>query len=101
MAVAVLGGNEFIVGFQLAGIRRVIEVKENISDIMEKIGELKGNKEISIAIVDEKLLNKLDKHDRFDIEASVSPVFVPLSTSSSQENLRYLIKKSIGVDLMS
>ena len=98
MTIAVIGRNEFVVGFQLAGIKHAVEASGNM---MEKIKEIKQNKEITIAILDEQLLDNVDKQDRLDIEASVAPVFVPLSTSSSQENLRYLIKKSIGVDLLA
>ena len=97
MAIAVIGGNEFVVGFQLAGIKDVYEAG---NDMIGRINEVRNNREITIAIVDEALLEKLDKHDRMLIESSISPVFVPLSTSSSQENLRFLIKKSIGIDIL-
>lgn len=100
MAIAVLGGNEFIVGFQLAGVKRIIGIEDS-SDAMAKIKDIKADNEINIVIVDEAVLNKLDMHDRLDVEASVKPVYVPLSTSSSQDNLRYLIKKSIGVDILT
>ena len=98
MTMAVLGGNEFVVGFQLAGIRQAFEAK---GSLMDRIKEIKSNPSIKIVVMDENLLNGLDRQDRLDIEASVAPVFVPLSTSSSQENLRFLIKKSIGIDIMA
>src|SRR3989338_7611370 len=98
MAIAVIGGNEFVVGFRLAGIKDVYEAGNNMID---RINEVRNSREITIAIVDEALLEKLDKHDRMLIESSISPVFVPLSTSSSQENLRFLIKKSIGIDILA
>ena len=49
----------------------------------------------------QKLTEEMDRHDRAEMESSVSPVFVELSTKAAQDNLRYLIKKSIGVDLLS
>jgi len=42
---------------------------------------------------------QLDEHDRMDIEESVMPVFLPLSINASQEGLRKMIIKSVGVDL--
>ena len=96
--VAVLGGSEFIVGFQLAGIKEAIEVsQEPVKDIME----LKNRKDIGIVVVDEKIMESLDQHQKEEIEDSVEPVFIPLSTKVEQESLKRLIKKSIGVELWS
>ena len=96
--VAVLGGSEFIVGFQLAGIKETIEVsQEPVKDIME----LKKRKDIGIVVVDEKIMESLDQHQKEEIEDSVDPVFIPLSIKVEQESLKRLIKKSIGVELWS
>jgi len=93
---AVLGSNEFVVGFQLAGIKNIIEVSDNpINDI----NNFKKNKEIGIVVIDENILDSLDKHQRLEIEDSVDPVFIPVSTKVEQDSLKRLIKKSIGVDL--
>jgi len=94
--IAVVGGSEFVVGFQLAGIKDVIEAQ---SDYFNELKNLKNKKEIGIVVVDEKIMEKLEQHQRFDIESSVEPVFIPVSTTSEQDSLRKLIKKSIGVDL--
>ena len=93
---AVLGSNEFIVGFQLAGIKDTIEASGNP---MNDIKKLKERKELGVVIIDEKIMEKLDKHDRIDVEDSVDPVFIPVSTKVEQDSLKRLIKKSIGVDL--
>lgn len=96
--VAVLGGSEFIVGFQLAGIKEIIESSnEPVKDIME----LKKRKDIGIVVVDEKIMESLDQHQKEEIEDSVEPVFIPLSTKVEQESLKRLIKKSIGIELWS
>ncbi len=93
---AVLGGSEFIVGFQLAGIKETIEVSDSPMNDIEK---LKQTKDISIVVIDEKILESLDKHQRLEVEDSVDPVFIPISTKVEQDSLKRLIKKSIGVDL--
>ena len=96
--VAVLGGSEFIVGFQLAGIKEIIEAsQEPVKDIME----LKKRKDIGIVVVDEKIMESLDQHQKEEIEDSVDPVFIPLSIKVEQESLKRLIKQSIGVELWS
>ncbi len=66
---------------------------------MNQIESLTEDKEIGIVIIDQKTLNKMDEHDRADIETSVKPVFILVSTEVSQDSLKRLIKKSIGVDL--
>ena len=93
---AVLGSNEFIVGFQLAGIKDTFEASDApIKDILN----LKNKKEHGVVIIEEKIMESMDKHDREDIEDSVEPVFIPISTKVEQDSLKRLIKKSIGVDL--
>ena len=94
--VAVVGGNEFVVGFRLAGIRDIIEMSDKAYNGLKN---LKSQKEIGVVVVDEKLMEGLEPHQRLEIEASVDPVFIPLSTKIEQDSLKRLIKKSIGVDL--
>ena len=94
--IAVVGGSEFIVGFQLAGIKDVVEINDNY---FNELKNLKNKKEIGIIVVDEKMMENLEQHQRFDIEASVEPVFIPISINVEQDSLKKLIKKSIGVDL--
>lgn len=93
---SVLGSNEFIVGFQLAGIKDTIEAGSNP---LQDINNLRNRKDIGIVVVEEKMLEGLDKHQRMSIEDSVEPVFIPLSAKAEQESLKRLIKKSVGVDL--
>ena len=94
--VAVLGGPEFVLGFQLAGIKDTIESSEDSLNDVENIIQ---RDDINIVIIDEKILEKMDEHNRVRIEDSVKPVFIPLSTEATQEGLRRLIRKSIGIDL--
>ena len=94
--IAVVGGSEFIVGFQLAGIKNTVELNGNY---FNELKNLKNRKEIGIVVVDEMMMESLEQHQRFDIESSVEPVFIPVSTTAEQDSLKKLIKKSIGVDL--
>ncbi len=94
--IAVAGGNEFIVGFQLAGIKDVIELSNRSFD---ELKNMKNRKDLGIIVVDEKFMENLDMHQRLELEASIDPVFIPISTKVEQDSLKRLIKKSIGVDL--
>ena len=94
--IAVVGGSEFVVGFQLAGIKDIIEVSSNP---FNELRDMKNRNDLGIIVIDEKMMDKLDSYQRLDIESSVDPVFIPLSTKVEQDSLKRLIKKSIGVDL--
>ncbi|MBI5389060.1 V-type ATP synthase subunit F [Candidatus Woesearchaeota archaeon] len=96
--LAVVGDSKFILGFQLAGIRKTVIADEQ--NPLRTLREVMQDKNVGIVIVDEDCLNKVHPHDRRFIEDSVQPVVIPLSTKASQDNLRQLIKRSIGVDLM-
>ena len=94
--LAVIGSNEFVVGFQLAGIRNVMESGNNPYNDLKNF---KNNKEIGVVVVEEKMMEGLEIHERQAIESSVDPVYIPISTKAEQDSLKRLIKKSIGVDL--
>ncbi len=104
MDVAVFGGSEFTLGFMLAGIKNVVTIEEKedarAAQAEKKLDELLAEKETGIVIIDDHLLKQMDERTREKVERSVRPVFVPLSTEASQETLRKMIIKSIGVDLM-
>jgi len=94
--IAVAGSNEFVVGFQLAGIRDTFEIGRNQ---FSELKDLKLKKEFGIIVVDEKIMENFEQHQRSEIESSVDPVFIPVSEKADQDSLKRLIKKSVGVDL--
>ncbi|MBU0979439.1 MAG: V-type ATP synthase subunit F [Nanoarchaeota archaeon] len=98
MEISAIGRAEFVLGFQLAGVRKTIEVGKSP---MEDIQALTADPEIGIVITDEETMSSLKEHERYQLERSVRPTFIVLSTKSSgQENLRKMIRKAIGVDLL-
>mgnify|MGYP001572617644 CR=1 FL=1 len=94
--IAAAGSNEFVVGFQLAGIRDTFELDKSP---FNELKNLKSKKDFGIIVVEEKIMENFEQHQKAEIEASVDPVFIPVSTKVEQDSLKKLIKKSIGVDL--
>ena len=93
--VVAIGGEEFTLGFRMAGIKTV-----ETSSPREDFEKLMGKEGIGIIITDEKIMGELPEHFREDVEARVKPVTVALSTTAAaQETLRKKIMKSLGVDL--
>ncbi len=95
MEIAVIGGEEFCLGFRLAGIKKIFETSEP----REAISSAKADPETGVVIFDESLLKKLDSDDTKALEDSLKPIYITLSKESSEESLRKMIRKSIGVEL--
>ena len=93
--IVALGGSEFILGFQLVGIRTI----ETDNQVNNKVEEILENKKIGILLIDKNTVNKLDENLKEKLIESVKPVAVVVSEEESQEELKKMIKKSIGVDL--
>ena len=97
MELAVIGGSEFTLGFALAGIKKIMEAD---ADPAAAFKQAMQDGSVGIIITDEATVAKLEEHVREDVERSVKPVIVVLSAEATQESLRKMIKKSIGVDLL-
>ena len=95
MELAVIGKEDFCLGFSLAGVRNIFETAEPA----EAIEIVNRNLGIGVVIFDESLINKLDEFEKSKIESSVRPVFVMLSLKEESDALKKMIKKSIGVEL--
>ena len=99
--IAVVGNSAFGLGFQLAGIRKFFEVNNLNSNAKEQLHIARNDPEVGIMITDETTIKSVDDQLREEIENAVKPVCIILSTNAgSQDSLRKMIIKSIGVDLM-
>ncbi|QHK16625.1 MAG: V-type ATP synthase subunit F [Methanomassiliicoccales archaeon Mx-03] len=95
MEIAVIGSDEFTLGFRLAGIRRVFVA--NSENYQEKILEALSQSTIGILAVDAKDLDNLSYTVRNRVMDSIQPVVVPVGGDES--DLREKVKRVIGVDL--
>jgi vacuolar-type H+-ATPase subunit F/Vma7 len=97
--IIIIGGSDFVLGFYLTGLRRIYEIKDyNKADKIFK--DLLEDNSIGLIITDNKTLAHLNKDLRRKVENSTRPVAINLSLDEDGgENLRELIRKSIGVDL--
>lgn len=98
MEVAVIGGQDFILGFQLTGIRHVVEAQ---ADPTNQFLDLRDNEDIGIIITDDSTVEKVQEHERYLLERAPKPILITLSTSGAgQEQLRKMIRQAIGVDIL-
>ncbi len=97
MEIAVVGHNDFVIGFRLAGIRKIYDTtSDNIED---KIQSLLNDKTIGILVIHNEDLKKLSPHMQQILDDSVEPTVIAIGGKGESTNLREKIKQSVGVDL--
>lgn len=97
MNMAVVGSDEFSIGFMLVGIDDVFQAnEENAAGIMEN---MLYKEEFAIVIVQEKLMETLPRHLRYRITNAIKPLFVGVGHESGTD-LQDKVKRAVGIDLM-
>ena len=96
MDIAVIGNEDFVLGFRLAGLRRVFVAEPE--NYQQRIVEAMSDPEIGILAVDSKDLEGLPHQLRARISDSIQPVVVPVG-GGGVTDLREKVKRAIGVDL--
>lgn len=95
MEIAVIGNEEFVLGFRLAGLRKVyVATEENYEQRMLEAIE---NPDIGILAADGKDIQLLSYQVKQRVMDSIQPVVVPVG--NDQSDLREKVKRAIGVDL--
>jgi len=96
--IVVIGNESLIIGFRLAGVKEGYLVDEN--SVNETFEEVMGKDNVGIVIMDNKCFEHLTERNKERAMTQVKPTVVVLShDTSGEENLRLMIKRSIGVDL--
>lgn len=97
MEIAVVGTQAFTLGFQLAGITKIMN-PQNEEEMQADLQQLLNDKEVGIVVIDSSDLQGLPERLRNQLSDSISPTFLGIGTE--QDNtLREQIKSAIGVDL--
>lgn len=97
MEIAVLGDEEFLLGFRLAGVRRIVPVEED-SELEPNLREIIKDRSIGIVVIHNANMKKLDDDFRKALVESVEPVVIAIGRVE-EVDLREKIKRAVGVDL--
>ena len=97
MELAVIGSQEFTLGFQLAGISNIYN-PENDEQMSSQLKSLLNSKEVGIIVIDSSIMTTLPERLRNQLSASVTPTVLGIGTEEDT-TLRDTIRKAIGVDL--
>jgi len=95
MEIAVLGSEEFALGFRLAGLKRIYTVGPD--DYEERLLELLEDSSIGVLAIESSDLEYLSSSARNKAMESIAPVVVPVGVEEA--DLREKVKRAIGVDL--
>jgi len=93
--IAVIGSEEFVVGFRLAGIKKVYAVSPD--NLLEKIVQVMDEPEVGILAVHTKDLERLPPQLRAKMMGSVDPVVIPVGLEEG--DMRDKIRRAMGIDL--
>ncbi len=92
MEIAVIGHNDFVIGFRLAGIRKIYDTTSD--NIEEKIQSLLKDKTVGILVIHNEDLKKLSPHMQKVLDDSVEPTVIAIGGKGESTNLREKIKQS-------
>jgi V/A-type H+/Na+-transporting ATPase subunit F len=94
--LAVLGSEEFVIGFRLAGVgRATIAEGSEFEPAMEK---LLAAGDVGILVVPAEETAKLSASTRRRLAETIDPVVIQIG-EASEDDLREKVKRAIGIDL--
>ncbi len=96
MEFAVIGSEDFVLGFRLAGVRRIYTV-ENAEELEGQLPALLEDASIGILAINSSDLSKISASSRRKALENIVPVVVPVG--GEEGDLREKVKRAIGVDL--
>jgi V/A-type H+-transporting ATPase subunit F len=96
MEIAVVGSEEFVTGFRLAGIRKV-QVAADAKALLDLVVKLMDEPEVGILAIHTNDLQKLPAPLRAKMMESVDPVVIPVGEDTG--DMRDKIRRAIGIDL--
>ena len=96
--IGVLGSSDFVLGFNLAGVRKTYVVdKEQFPKEMERILAQKDN--LGILVVEAPNFEALQGQLRRKVSESLEPVVIAMGEGAGEADLREKVKRAIGIDL--
>lgn len=95
--LAVIGDDPFTLGFRLAGIRKIWNAA-SASELTDAVHAARGDADVSILVMHQDDLERLDVRLKDDLVRGVKPTLVAVG-EEEDNTLRSKIKQAVGVDL--
>jgi V/A-type H+-transporting ATPase subunit F len=94
----VIGSNEFIIGFRLAGVRKIYAA-ENEESLRGHINRVLSDTTVGILVLNGQDMGQLPMRLRTTLENSIRPTVITIGGEEGGISMRERIKRSVGVDL--
>lgn len=98
--IGVIGGPDFVLGFNLAGVRRTYPVADHAEFAKVLDGILHKADNLGILIVQGSDMDALPPLLRKKASESLEPVIVAMGEGAGQDDLREKVKRAIGIDIV-
>lgn len=98
MEIAVIGSSDFVIGFRLAGIRKIYAV-ESEEQLRNYINQVLEDQEVGILVMESRDMQRLPLRLQRTLENSIRPTVVTIGEEEGGISMRERIKRSVGVDL--
>jgi len=96
MEIAVVGRDDFVLGFRLAGIRKTFNAGPD--EIEGKITGVLEDRNVGILVLNTADMQRLSHGMRRRLETVPRPVVIAVG-GQEEEDLRTKVKRAIGIDL--
>jgi V/A-type H+/Na+-transporting ATPase subunit F len=98
MEIAVIGGSEFVVGFRLAGIRKIYDAEDD-EKLRKSVSMAMEDPDVGILVMYSRDMDRLPARTRSTLENSIRPTVITIGAQEGGLSMRERIKRSVGVDL--
>lgn len=95
MEIAVVGSEEFVTGFRLAGIRKVYATTPD--KYLEAVVKIMDEADVGILAVSTRDMEKLPAQLKTRMLESVDPVVIPVGLEEG--DMRDKVRRAMGIDL--
>ncbi len=95
MNIGVVGSEEFVLGFRLAGVKRCFQGKASEAD--QLLGRAMKDGSTGIILIEESFFTGLSQKSRKAISERITPVVLEIGLGESE--LRDKVRRAVGVDL--
>ncbi len=95
MEIAVVGSEEFVTGFRLAGIRKVYATTPD--KYLEMVVKIMDEADVGILAVSTRDMEKLPAQLKTRMLESVDPVVIPVGVEEG--DMRDKVRRAMGIDL--
>jgi len=102
--IIVVGSPTLVVGLTLAGLSNSIII-ENVDKFQSEFEKVLSNEEYGVVIVQENMIKAIDWRLKRKLDNLAYPIIVPVpevnGESSGASDLRKLVKRALGFDIMT